>query len=126
MSGESGSAVYHFKNGERLNTGSPIFVQGKPTYFIWIITPTNTIYSAIENVLFTQRTETFSLLAGTTAAIVMLIVFLSKWSKLLGTEVKRRTRELEESYDEIKSYLEKVLKETRGSKLSTDAATNKK
>jgi hypothetical protein len=61
----------------------------------------------------TQRIETFTLLAGTTAAIVVLIIFLSKWSSLLGTEVKRRTRELEMSYEETKHYLDTVLKEVQ-------------
>jgi guanylate kinase len=37
------------------------------------------------------------LLAGTTAAIVVLIIFLLKWSNTLQREVKRRTKELESS-----------------------------
>ena len=36
-------------------------------------------------------------LAGTTAAIVVLIIFLIKWNSNLNDEVKRRTRELNES-----------------------------
>ena len=32
MAGEPASGVYDFINGQRLNTGYPIFVQGKPTY----------------------------------------------------------------------------------------------
>jgi signal transduction histidine kinase len=39
----------------------------------------------------------FSLLAGTSAAVVVLIVFLIKWSGSLDTEVRRRTAELKES-----------------------------
>src|SRR4029079_17992062 len=39
----------------------------------------------------------FSLLAGITAAIVVLIISLIKWSSNLNDEVKRRTRELNES-----------------------------
>lgn len=37
----------------------------------------------------------FSLLAGTTAAIAILIVFLAKWSSL-NEEIKRRAKELDE------------------------------
>jgi hypothetical protein len=51
------------------------------------------------------------LLAGTTVAIVLLIVFLSKWSSLLGREVQRRTRELELSNEEIRAHLNLVEKE---------------
>ncbi|HEX2406706.1 MAG TPA: hypothetical protein VHJ38_05795 [Nitrososphaeraceae archaeon] len=41
------NAVYDFGSGERLNTGSPILLQEKPIYFIFIITPTILIYSHI-------------------------------------------------------------------------------
>ena len=51
------------------------------------------------------------MLAGTTVAIVLLIVFLSKWSSLLGREVQRRTRELELSNEEIRAHLNLVEKE---------------
>jgi hypothetical protein len=45
----------------------------------------------------------FSFLAGTTtAAISVLILLLTYWNVILRKEVKRRTRELEESYDEMK------------------------
>jgi hypothetical protein len=43
------------------------------------------------------------LLAGATVAIVLLIVFLSKWSSPLGREVQRRTMELELSNGNHKS-----------------------
>ena len=51
MAGKPDSGVYEFINGQRLNTGYPIFVQGKPTYSIFVITPTSTIYSRIDNVI---------------------------------------------------------------------------
>jgi signal transduction histidine kinase len=99
--GKSGYAVYDFGIGERLNTGYPVFVQGNPTYFVSAVTPTSVIYSQINGVILTQRIETFSLLAGTTAAIVVLIIFLIRWSSNLNDEVKRRTKELNESNKEL-------------------------
>jgi signal transduction histidine kinase len=101
LDGIPGNAVYDFGIGERLNTGYPIFVQGKPTYFVSAVTPTSVIYSQINNVILTERIEMFSLLAGTTAAIVVLIIFLIKWSSNLKDEVKRRTRELNESNKQL-------------------------
>jgi signal transduction histidine kinase len=101
LDGIPGNAVYDFGIGERLNTGYPIFVQGKPTYFVSAVTPTSVIYSQINSVIFTERIEMFSLLAGTTAAIVVLIIFLIKWSSSLNDEVKRRTRELNESNKQL-------------------------
>ena len=102
FSGKPGYAVYDFGSGERLNTGYPIFLSGKPTYFVFVITPTATIYSQVGKVLFSQRIETFSLLAGATVAIVILIVFLIKWSSL-SEEVKRRGKELEEANKELET-----------------------
>jgi signal transduction histidine kinase len=102
FSGKPGYAVYDFGSGERLNTGYPIFLSGQPTYFVFVITPTDTIYSQVDKVLFSQRIETFSLLAGATVAIVILIVFLIKWSSL-SEEVKRRGKELEEANKELET-----------------------
>jgi signal transduction histidine kinase len=101
LEGQPGYAVYDFGIGERLNTGYPVIVQGRPTYFVSAVTPTSVIYSQINGVILTQRIETFSLLAGTTAAIVVLIIFLIKWSSNLNDEVKRRTKELNESNKQL-------------------------
>jgi signal transduction histidine kinase len=97
LAGKSDYGVYDYGRGERLTTESPIFVNDLPIYFVQVVTPTKEIYSQIDNTLFTQRIETFTLLAGTTAAIVALIIFLIKWSNTLQSEVKRRTKELDES-----------------------------
>jgi signal transduction histidine kinase len=102
MAGKPSFAVYEFKNGERLNTGYPIFVQGTPRYSAFVITPTSTIYSQINSNISLERLEMFSLLAGTTAAVIVLILFLMKWSSSLDNEVKRRTIELDESNQRLK------------------------
>ena len=108
LSGKQDFDIYEFKNGERLNTGNPIFVAGKPIYFIFVITPTSTIYSQINAVISVQRLQTFSLLAGITAAVVILIVFLIKWNSSLDIEVKRRTKELDESNKQLVLANEKL------------------
>lgn len=110
LSGEPGDVLYTIGLGERLTTGFPVSVSdagnmtGTSPYFVFIVTPTLQIYSQIENILFSQRVETFSLLAISTAAAVILIVFLIRWSKNLDTEVKRRTRELESAYEQLKGH----------------------
>ncbi len=61
-----------------------------------------------------NRIQEFSLLAGTTAAIAaVLIAFLAKWNDVVLTrEVnKKRAQTLEEEFEEMKSYLEKVQNE---------------
>ena len=86
-------------------------MSGKPSYFVFVVRPTSTIYSDVDQVLLSQRIQTFSLLAGVTVAIVVLIVFLIKWNTLLRREVHRRTMELELSNDEIRDHLTLVEKE---------------
>jgi signal transduction histidine kinase len=112
LSGKSGDVVYNIGAGERLTTGFPVSIQGEnpPPYIVFIVTPTSQIYSQIENILFTQRIETFSLLAITTAAAIILIIFLIKWSSKLNSEVKRRTRELESANEQLKVH-DKMQKE---------------
>jgi signal transduction histidine kinase len=48
-----------------------------------------------------QRIQTFTLLAGTTAAIIVLIFILVKWNNNLNREVRRRTFELDESNQQL-------------------------
>ena len=103
LAGNSGFAVYDYGSGERLTTAYPIYVNNKPTYFIQVVTPTSQIYSQINDVLLTERLKMFSLLAGTTAAIAVLIIFLVKWSSTLGKEVERRTRQLNVSNQQLYS-----------------------
>lgn len=111
LAGNSGYAVYNYGRGERITTQYPIFVNGKPIYYVQFVQPTTQIYSKVNDILFSQRIETFSLLAGATVAIVILIIFLSKWSSLLSREVQRRTMELELSNEEIRDHLTLVEKE---------------
>ena len=94
-------AVYDFINGQRLNTGYPVFIGQKPTYFLFVITPTALIYSQIDNILLTQRIEAFGLLAGITAAIAVLILFLIKWNSTLDRAVKIKTKEVDESNEQL-------------------------
>ena len=104
MSGKSGSAIYEFKNVKRLTTGYPVLIEGKPEYFVFTINPTSYIYARVNEVLFTERLKMFSLVAGSTAAVVVLILLLIKWNNILDRQVKRRTKELEESYENLKAH----------------------
>ena len=113
LSGKSGYAVYTIGMGERLTTGYPISIYGEeenPTYVIFTVTPTSQIYSQIENFLIAQRIETFSLLAITTAAAIVLIIFLTKWNSNLDSEVKRRTEEIETANKQLRVH-DKMQKE---------------
>ena len=101
LQGIPGYAIYDYGRGERLTTNVPVSIQGKPLYFIQIVTPTATIYSEINNVLFEEKLAMFSLIGGIIVAITALIIVLIKWNSILNNEVKKRTKELQESNREI-------------------------
>ena len=92
-----GYAIYDFGTGERLNTGYPVYVDGKSKYFIFQITPTASVYSDIGETLFEERSKFYMLIAGITTAIVILVLFLVKLNSILNEQIKRRTKDLEES-----------------------------
>jgi signal transduction histidine kinase len=110
LAGKSGYAVYDYGRGERLTTQYPVYIDGEPTYFIQVVTPTSTVYSDVSDVLFNERLKMFSLVGGTIAAVVVLIIFLIKWNSVLGEEVKKRTKELAESNEKLRSQ-DKMQKE---------------
>jgi hypothetical protein len=96
---------------------------GEPLFFIQLVTPTAQIYSALEDLLSNERLKMFSLLTGSIAAVVALLVFLMRWNTTLREQVRIKTielrekqqkeRELEESYEGIKRYLDEVLDEIK-------------
>jgi signal transduction histidine kinase len=97
LAGNAGYAMYDYGKGERLNTQSPILVGTQPVYFVQVVTPTDRIYLKINSVLFIEGIKMFSLLTGTTAAIIFLVFLLRKWYGILEDEVAKRTRDLNES-----------------------------
>jgi len=101
LAGNKGYALYDYGRGERLNTESPILVGTKPVYFLQVVTPTDRIYTTINSVLFSESIKMFSLLTGTTAAIIVLVFLLRKWYSMLQNEVRKRTRDLNESNEKL-------------------------
>jgi signal transduction histidine kinase len=94
-------AVYDFGGGERLNTGYPITIKGEPTYFIFVVTPTETIYSQIEGILNRQQTDLFIQRSVSIAAIVVVTFFVIRLNSKLKQKVKERTKSLEESNEKL-------------------------
>jgi Cache domain len=123
LAGNSGFAVYDYGKGERLTTQSPVIVNGEPLFFIQLVTPTAQIYSALKDLLSNERLKMFSLLTGSIAAVVALLVFLMRWNTTLREQVRIKTielqeeqqkqRQLEESYEGMKRYLDEVLHEIK-------------
>src|SRR5919112_1372572 len=100
-SGKPSSAIYNFVNGERFTTGNPLFLNGKPQYSVFIITPTSTIYSKIDLIISNERLEMLSLIAGIIGAIMILILILIRMNSILDRNIKERTKDLEESNNNL-------------------------
>lgn len=101
LAGNNGYAIYNYGKGERLNTESPILVGTSPVYFLQVVTPTDRIYTTINSVLLSEGIKMVSLLTGTTAAIIVLVILLRKWYGMLQNEVRKRTQELNESNEKL-------------------------
>ncbi len=110
LQGNPGNAIYDYGRGERFTTNYPVLINGKPAYFIQIVTPTDIIYSEINNVLFGEKLQMFTLIVGTVAAITTLIMFLIKWNIVLNDEVKKRTKELQESNRQLSLSNQEIAK----------------
>jgi signal transduction histidine kinase len=108
LSGNAGYGVYDYGAGERLVTQSAIFIDGVPSFSIQLVKPISQIYSQINQVLFTERMKMLSLLGGTSAAVVVLIVFLIKWSSSLDIEVRRRTSELNDLNERLALAIDRL------------------
>jgi signal transduction histidine kinase len=103
LNGKAGYAIYDYGRGERINTASPISIEGQHMYFMQLVTPTNLILSKIADTLSTERLKSYSLLVGTLAAVAVLIIFLIKWSNTMEREVRKRTFQLNESNRKLDS-----------------------
>ena len=97
LRGTPSHAIYDYGKTERINTAQPIVVGGQPTYFLEMVTPTQVIFSKIQETLFVERLKSGSLLAGVFASIILLVVFLLRWNSTMEKEVIKRTAELNES-----------------------------
>ncbi|MDQ3808389.1 MAG: cache domain-containing protein [Thermoproteota archaeon] len=124
LSGKSGYGVYDYGEGERLTTQYPVFVNGRPEFFIQIVTPTSEIYTKINEVLAIQQVKVLPIIVvASTIAIAVLVILLKKWNIILVREVKRRTQELEDSYEQMKNYIEQVQAELQKEKLKKSHST---
>jgi hypothetical protein len=123
LMGNSGHAIYDYGRGERLTTQSPVIIGDRPEFFIQIVTPTDQIHSQIRHVISAENLKMLTLFTSTFVAIVVLIILLAKWNNTLIKEVEKKTRELfeaekrrkeiEESLESMKEYLNDVLKEAK-------------
>ncbi len=103
------------------NTQYPIYIGDQPKFFIQIVTPTEQIHSLIQRAISSENLRILTLFALTFIAVAVLIIILAKWNSTLRKEVEKKTREIfeierrkreiEESYEYMKEYLNEVMGE---------------
>jgi hypothetical protein len=103
FSGQSHVAVFDYRTGERLNAGEPIILGGKPTYFVFVVTPTKIIYSQIDSIINNQRIGFYILQGAIAGAIGIALFFLVRWSCTVEKTVRERTRELQSANEQLKA-----------------------
>lgn len=108
LSGQPSVALFSYRTGDRLNAGEPIVLGGKPTYFVFIVTPADAIYAQIDAVIASQRTSFYLLQGAIAGAIVISLFLLLKWSGNLEKAVKERTRELQASSAKLVATTEEL------------------
>lgn len=131
LTGKASYARYDYGTGEILTTQSPLLINGKLRYFVQLNSPTKEIVSQLSEALFSERLKMISLLGGSLAAIAVLIIYLIKWNKTLQKQVRIKSqelleaeilqRQLEESVEGVKHYLDEVKKEIKQRKNSADS-----
>ncbi|MEO9294182.1 MAG: sensor histidine kinase [Nitrososphaera sp.] len=106
--------VYRNDEGEFLITAQPVTFYGKP-YLVIVKSDTASFYSSIENVLYQNRIQMFSILAANGVLTVVIASFVSR-NISLDKQVKEKTKELSESnarVSEQKLQLEKANEELK-------------
>ena len=111
LSGQAHAEVFGYRNlGDRLNTGTPVFIEGKPVYFVFVVTPITSIYALIGSILSTQESEMYFLLAGISAVVVLSSFLILRLNAILEKAVSERTLALREAIRKL-SLQEKLQKE---------------
>ena len=104
LSGQEHTQLFSFRNfGSRLATGEPVILGGKPQYFVFVITPTASIYAQIDSVIASQRTGFYILQGAIAGAITIALFFLLRWSRTIEKAVSQRTNELQLSNAKLAS-----------------------
>lgn len=109
LNGKQDQGLYTTDLGERYNTAFPIFADNKTVYGLSLVTPTNSIYENINEVMHNDRIQSALLVTTMSAGVIIIILILRNWSKDLGKEVKKRTLELKEANQRLEIVNEKII-----------------
>jgi PAS domain S-box-containing protein len=85
FSGTPSSAIYNF-GGERINTGFPVYINDENQYFVFVITPTDSIYAESNPIYFSQIIE-LGIVFAITICVILFIIRKSRKSSRIETEL---------------------------------------
>ena len=108
LSGKASDALFDVGFGERLATGQPIILNGKPAYFLSVGVPTGLIYSDIDNILASQSLLNYFQWIALMVAIGFILLFLMRLNNRLNKEVSKRTEDLATSNAELRKANEQL------------------
>jgi signal transduction histidine kinase len=108
LEGRPSSSIGDFGRGERIATREPVFVIGKPEYFIAVSTPTATITTQLNDLLFEGALELFVMLTGVLAGVIGLIAVMARWNKSLKVGITKRTNDLDQSNKQLREANEQL------------------
>ncbi|WP_458742767.1 sensor histidine kinase [Candidatus Nitrosocosmicus sp. T] len=109
LNGNEDQGLYTTESGERYNTAFPIFVDGNMAYGLAVVTPTNSIYQSMNEILHNERIQSAVLFFTMSAGVIIVFILLRSWNKDLGNEVKKRTIELDEANHRLGIVNEKLV-----------------
>ena len=95
ISGQEYTAEFDVGDGSRLVSGSPIYIDAKPIYYLNIATPFSQILSPVQDLLHTELLLNVVVLIAFTATMSYLIFIMSQWGNKMNKEVQKRTHEIE-------------------------------
>jgi signal transduction histidine kinase len=109
LNGNEDQGLYTTDLGERYNTAFPIFVEGNMAYGLTVVTPTNSIYQNMNEILYNERIQSAILFFTMSAGVIIVFILLRNWSKALANEVKKRTVALDEANQRLGIVNEKLV-----------------
>jgi signal transduction histidine kinase len=109
LNGNEDQGLYTTDLGERYNTAFPIFVNGNMAYGLAVVTPTNSIYQSMNEILYNERIQSAVLFFTMSAGVIIVFILLRSWNKDLGNEVKKRTIQLDEANQRLGIVNEKLV-----------------
>ncbi len=88
LGGKSGLTSFDFGLGPRTVVYNPVFVNGIPQYYLILVTPSESVYSQIDNILNIQRNEIiFGFISGMVSISVLIYLVLRRDIKLFQNEL---------------------------------------